>query len=77
MERSFLFSFINAKMHANTCAKQKFARRQFVLKKIIWIIIPISSASFSDFRPGLRFSEVFSLSWLTNATVNTLISYKV
>lgn len=41
------------------------------------IILPINSASFSDFRPGLRFSEFFSLSWLTNATVNTLISYKV
>jgi len=41
------------------------------------VILPIKSASFSDFRPGLRFSEFFSLSWLTNATVNTLISYKV
>lgn len=41
------------------------------------VILPINSASFSDFRPGLRFSEFFSLSWLTNATVNTLISYTV
>lgn len=41
------------------------------------VILPINSASFSDFKPGLRLSEFFSLSWLTNATVNTLISYKV
>lgn len=45
-------------------------------KNLFWVILPINSASFSDFRPGLRFSEFFSLSWLTNATVNTLISYK-
>lgn len=59
------------------CKTKTYQRTVLVLKKLIWFIIPISSASFSDFRPGLRFSEVFSLSWLTNATVSTLISYKV
>lgn len=40
-------------------------------------LLPISRASFSDFKPWLLFSVLFSRSWLTNATVNTLISYKV
>lgn len=39
--------------------------------------LPISRASFSDFKPWLLFSMLFSRSWLTNATVKTLISYEV
>lgn len=41
------------------------------------ISLPISRASFSDFKPWLLFSMLFSRSWLTKATVNTLISYKI